>query len=274
VNVDAGFEYAYARLAARLAARPDERLWRQLRSARSLRAAIDAVRGSPAAAYVAGAAMSGAIDDIELALRQHLRARIREAAAWAPAQWRAALRHAEVLIDLPALQHLLSDEPLPGWLRTDPHFAAYAADDRPARRARLAAGPLAPLAAAADAIQRAPARLADKRRRDMLHPLLRAWIERWTASWPPHRGDERAALLQFLRTVQSHVAAFATLPLESTAAARERLAERARRQLHDGAAGPVALFAYLLLVALDSERLRGELVLRAAGRPWVDAEAT
>jgi len=58
---------------------------------------------------------------------------------------------------------------------------------------------------------------------------------------------------------------FAALPVESAAGARERLAERVRRQLHDAAAQPAALFAYLLLVALDLERLRGELVLQAAG---------
>jgi hypothetical protein len=76
------------------------------------------------------------------------------------------------------------------------------------------------------------------------------------------------------RTVQAHVAAFAALPAEATAASRERLGERVRRQLHDAAGQPAALFAYLLLVALDLERLRGEFVLRAAGRALAEAEVS
>lgn len=272
MGADPGLEYGYARLSARLAARPDDRLWRQLRSARGLRAAIDAVRGSAAAPYVAGVAMRGTIDDIELAFRQHLRARIREVTGWAPQGWRTALRWTEVLIDLPAVQHLRGDAPPAKWLRSDPHLSAYAAPDRISRRARLAQGPLAPLAAA-------EAMPSDSRRRHAghdtaarLHPLLSAWLAQWQQRWPRCSDEQRSSLLLLLRIVKAHVAAFATLPVEATAAARERLAERVRRQLHDAAAQPAALFAYLLLIALDLERLRGEFALRAAGRVFVDAE--
>ena len=270
---DPGLEYGYARLSARLAGRPDERLWRLLRSARSLQAAIDAVRSSAAAPYVAGVAMRGTIDEIELAFRQHLRGRIREVVSWAPQAWRAALRWSEVLVDLPAVQHLLSDAPLPGWLRNDPHLANYAVGDRITRRARLGQGPLAPLAAAH--AEQAALRRAGARRRsgDRPHPVLQAWIAQWQQRWPGCSDEQRSALLLLQHTVQAHAVAFATLPVEATASARERLIERVRRQLHDAAAQPAALFAYLLLVALDLERLRGEFALRAAGRAFVDAEA-
>ena len=70
------------------------------------------------------------------------------------------------------------------------------------------------------------------------------------------------------RTVRAHLAAFGSLPVEGAAPAREHLAERVRRQLHDAAAQPAALFAYLVLVALDIERLRGEFALRATGRDF------
>ena len=273
MSADPALEYGYARLSARLAGRPDERLWRQLRSARSLRAAIDTVRGSAAAPYVAGVAMSGKIDDVELAFRQHLRARIREVASWAPQAWRAALRWTGALIDLPAVQHLLSDAPLPEWLRNDAHLAAYAVSDRLTRRARLGAGPLAPLAAAQAAQADSRRAVVPRHGGDRLHPLLHAWQAQWQQLWPGCSEEQRSALLLLLHTVQAHAVAFATLPVEATAPARERLAERVRRQLHDAAAQPASLFAYLLLVALDLERLRGEFALRAAGRAFVQAEA-
>ena len=267
MTADLALDYGYARLSARLSARPDERVWRLLRSARSLRAAVDVLRSSVAASYVAGATIGGAIGDVETALRQHLRVRIRETASWAPPQWRPALRFTEVLLDLPAVQHLLSEPALPDWLRDDARLSQYAAPDPASRRGRLAAGPLAPFAAAAEALLHEPqARRGPRRDRHSLHPLLELWCDRWQSLWPRCSGEERDALQRLLHTVRSHLEAFAALPVESAAGARERLAERARRQLHDAAAQPAALFAYLLLVALDVERLRGELVLQAAGR--------
>lgn len=268
---DPALDYGYARVAARLASRPDEKLWRQLRSARSLQAAVDAVRSSPAAPYVAGVGLRGAIDDIELGFRQHLRARIRELTGWAPQAWRPALRWTETLVDLPALQHLLGDDPVPRWVRSDPHLSEYAAEDRLTRRSRLAQGALAPLLA--DLTPQPQAKPASTRRsHGALHALLGAWQAQWQHRWPRCSDEQRSALLLLLRTVRSHVAAFGALPVETTGAARERLAERVRRQLHDSAAQPAAFFAYLVLVALDVEQLRGELALRAAGRPLADAE--
>lgn len=270
MSADPSLEYGYARLSARLAARPDERLWRQLRSARSLQAAVDAVRGSPAAPYVAGVAMRGTIDGIELAFRQHLRGRIREVTAWAPQAWRAALRWTEVLVDLPVIHHLLTEARLPHWLREDPHLSAYAVADRISRRAKLTQGPLAPLVAAL--AHRETRRRTAGRRAGAAHPLLQAWQAQWEQRWPSCSEEQRSGLRLLARTVQAHLAAFAALPAEAAAASRERLAERIRRQLHDAAGQPAASFAYLLLVALDLERLRGEFVLRAAGRAFVDAE--
>jgi hypothetical protein len=274
VSADPSLEYGYARLAARLATRPDERLWRQLRSARSLQAAVDAVRGSAAAPYVAGVAMRGTIDEIELAFRQHLRGRIREVTTWAPQAWRAALRWAEVLVDLPAIAHLLGEARLPHWLRDDPHLAAYAIADRIARRARLGQGPLAPLMTALARHEPDRRAAAARRGADRLHPLLNAWRAQWQQRWPHCSDEQRSSLLLLARTAQAHLAAFGSLPVEAAAASRERLAERVRRQLHDAAGQPAALFAYLLLVAVDLERLRGEFTLRAAGLAFADAEAS
>ncbi len=77
-------EYAQARIAARLAQRPDERLWQHVRSARSVPALLDTVRGSIAAATVSGIPVTGDGDAIELAFRQQWRTRVDEVAAWSP----------------------------------------------------------------------------------------------------------------------------------------------------------------------------------------------
>ena len=53
------FDYAHARVAARLAQRPDERLWTQLRSSRSVPALLEAVRASSAASTVSGVPPTG-----------------------------------------------------------------------------------------------------------------------------------------------------------------------------------------------------------------------
>ncbi|MFN3565096.1 MAG: hypothetical protein ACK4V1_03810, partial [Burkholderiaceae bacterium] len=127
-------EYAHARASARLAQRPDDRLWTQIGSARSVGAALEAVRSGPAAAYASGVTWPAPLADVELAFRQHWRTRVDEVARWAPDAWRAALRWTAYLIDLPALVHLLGEEPMPPWVGADPVLAPYALEPRGDRR--------------------------------------------------------------------------------------------------------------------------------------------
>jgi hypothetical protein len=264
------FDYAHARVAARLSARPDDRLWTQLRSARSVAALVDAVRASPAAPIVSGIPSNGDPDAIELAFRQQLRARIAEVAGWSPEAWRAALLYTRHLLDLPALLQLLSEEPPPRWIRSDPELAAYASDSPAQRRAALLAGPLAPLLVAIErssdprstpeSLARAIRRLAVKSR---THGALAAWQSEWRRRWPRANTDERTALEQLGAMIQAHVARFPALPVDETANARQSLAARLATAVRRWAGQPAALFAYLALFAIDLERLRGEFVLRA-----------
>ena len=127
--------------AARLSQRPDDRLWTQLRSSRSVSALLEVVRASNAASLVSGIPAAGSADDVELAFRQQLRTRIAEVAAWSPSEWRPALLYTRHLVDLPALQHLLSDEPPPRWIAVDPALAALARPERIAALVGLAGAP-------------------------------------------------------------------------------------------------------------------------------------
>lgn len=265
-------EYAYARASARLAQRPDERLWTQLRSARSVGAALEAVRGGAAAAYVSGITWPAPLADLELAFRQQWRTRVDEVARWAPDAWRAALRWTVYLVDLPALVHLLGEEPVPPWIGTDPVLAPYALDARGDRLARLAEGPLAPLALAVETAAPPPRRIDTAARpRVRLHAALRAWESEWRARWPACDSEARAGLERLVTRVATHVARFGALAVEDAPAARQTLAAEVGALLRRSAAQPAALFAYLALVALDLERLRGEIVVRAAFRATAGA---
>jgi len=261
-------EYAYARVGARLSQRPDERLWLQLHSARSVAALLDAVRASPAAPAVSGVQLTGDGDIIEAAFRQQLRTRIAEVVAWSPLEWRPALSHTRHLVDMPAVVQLLTDEPPPRWMVADPVLAEYALPNRAQRRAALTAGPLAGIAAAAEATDadRAPPRSAAARAAarsgvPALHRALGAWEREWHALWP--HGADGCTLHTLARLLRSHVSAFGGLHADDAATARQTLGARLLGLLHRAAAQPAALFAYLALYALDLERLRAEFVLRA-----------
>lgn len=264
------FDYAYARVAARLAQRPDERLWTQLRSSRSVPALLEAVRASSAASTVSGVPAAGDADAIELAFRQQLRTRIVEVAGWSPAPWRPSLLYTRHLVDLPALLQLLSDEPPPRWTTTDPALSPYALATAAQRRAALADGPLGPLVAAAEPgtdarrpvepIARALRRL---RAGGALHRLLAAWEAEWRRLWPAVDDEGRLLLDGVVEHIRSHLLRFAALSVDDTVGARQALGARLATAVRRSACQPAALFAYLALFAVDLERLRGEFMLRA-----------
>jgi hypothetical protein len=267
VIVGLPIEYAHARLSARLAQRPDERVWTQLHSARSVGAALEVARGSVAAAYVSGVTWPAPLADLELAFRQQWRTRVEEMARWTPDAWTDAVRWTAHLVDLPALVHLLGDESVPPWIAGDPELALYAQSDRNERRAAIDSGPLAPIAAAVEAIEPAPRRLdAAAWQRARLHAAFRAWQDGWRARWPACNDEARAGLERLAAIVRNHLAHFGALHVDDADAARIRLVADLATLLRRSAAQPAALFCYLALVALDLERLRGEIVARAAFR--------
>lgn len=265
-------EYAYARVCARLAQRPDERLWSQLRSARSVPALLETLRGSAAASTVTGIATGGDADSLEIAFRQQLRTRVDEVAAWAPTIWQGALGFTRHLSDLPAVVQLLSEEPPPRWIGADPELAPYAQAALADRRIALASGPLAPVAAALDEAAHAqalgreePLSRALKRMRSgpALHRALAAWESEWRARWPRASSELLAGISEVGRAVRSHLLRFGAIAVDDAGASRQSLAARLATLVRRFPAQPASLFAYLGVVALDLERLRGEFVVRA-----------
>lgn len=267
------FDYAAARAAARLAWRPDDRLWQRLHAARGLRALLDTARAAPVGSYVSGIAVRAGAGEIDAAFRAQWRARVAELAGWAPAGWHAALSWCARLIDLPAVAALWNGERA-RWMQADPLLARYAGapgtpvPTRAALHAALIAGPLAPLGRALFLIDAAPvARGPHAGSAELLPAALRAWRRHWRALWPACDAAQRSALDVLERDVLAHRARFAQLPAADTQAARDAFAARTLARMRADPSQPVALFAWLLVLALDLERLRAEALLRALEVP-------
>jgi hypothetical protein len=149
-------------------------------------------------------------------------------------------------------------------MRVDPELAPYALPTLPERHVALAAGPLVPLAEALAAWVHDQPRGATR-----LHPAVDAWEAHWRTLWPRVSADERADLDALVRLVVRHEQDFGTVAVEDAAAARAELATRLSSLMRRAAAQPAALFAWLALLALDLERLRGEFIARAVDEAGV-----
>ncbi|MBI2305858.1 MAG: hypothetical protein HYU78_01015 [Rhodocyclales bacterium] len=229
-------EYAQARMQARHGARPDEAVWQRLGGQAGFDAYLAAARATSLAGWLAGIGERAGPHEIELALRLRWREAVHEVARWMPAEWAGAVRWTALLIDLPARAWLAGGGTAPAWVEKDPALAACLAE-----RARLS-----------------PA-------------TLETWLAAWRRRWPAADGDEAAdedarLLAGFAAGVDAHMRRFAELPAAAAAESRRALARDAVRWFRRGAQSPAAAFAYLLLLALDLERLRAELVTRAVRR--------
>lgn len=223
-------EYAQARMQARHGARPDEALWQRLSAQSSLAGYLGAARATALAAHLIGIGDRADLHAIERALRLRWRETVTELAGWLPREWQAAVRWCAVLIDLPALAWLSAGGAPQRWMQQDPVLAAHLA-------ASAALGP----------VGRA------------------AWHEAWRQRWPDGAREDVDALARLAAAVERHLAAFVQLPPGAAFDARRALVHEAERGFRRLAFRPVVAFAYLLLVALDLERLRADLVVRALG---------
>ncbi|MBM3392787.1 MAG: hypothetical protein FJY34_12575 [Betaproteobacteria bacterium] len=219
-------EYVQARLQARYGAHPGEAQWRQLGAHRDIAAYLAAARAMPFADWLAGIGDAAGPHEIERSLRRHWRRTVAEVAHWMPAEWGPATRWVAGLIDLPAFVHRERGGLLPKGAETDPHLAV------------LAGGKAS----------------------------LEQWQTHWLRLWPEDREDEHAELLQLTARLRRHLADFARCDAGAAWEARRALRGRVVLAFRRAALRPVAALLFLLLLALDLERLRAELMLRALRR--------
>jgi hypothetical protein len=254
-------EYAQARLQARYGQRGDEPLWVQVRGARSFGAVLETLRASPLRRWITAIPVDADADELELRLRAELRACIAEVASWMPDEWQSALTWTAHLVDLPAVARLASGEPPLPWMKRDPVLQQYAEADADMRRAALRNGPLA---AIVRAIEAQSAEGATRHSPSVDAVARTTWLDAWRRRWPDRTGEDALALDELVRLFARHLPRFAELGTEEAWALRKDLETQLAVRFRRHALTPVAAFAYLALVALDLERLRGQLVVRAA----------
>lgn len=242
VTATGSLELAQARIGARWGQQPTAATWRRIEATRDLAGVLEIARADPALArWTDGIGVGMPLHALERTLRQHGRARVAELARWMPAAWQPAVTWCALLPDLPAVHHLARGDAAPAWIGSDDALRACL-EGRPEHEPRLAL-------------------LAASRGRPQA--LLAHWRARWLALLP--RGSGRARIEhELLPLLEEHATAFASPRTVDGPAARDALRRRLAMLLRRAVAEPMLAFVYLATQWLELERLRGELVSRAA----------
>lgn len=241
-------EYAHARLSARYGERPDELAWRRIEHVRALPALLDAVRASALRRWTSGIATRSTPHEIERALRGHWRELVAEVAAWMPEDWQAAVDWCAAIVDLPLLQHLARGGAVPPWMHDDPVYRGLAERESAGFGAAPADEALAPLAAA----------WSDPDRIGAL------WLAELRRRIPQASRGDRTLIDEAGRAMGAHLAAFRDRAVRDGWPLRRALQARLSILFRRAMIDPAAAFIFLALAALDLERMRGELMRRAA----------
>jgi len=222
-------EYAQTRMQARHGSRPDASQWRQLSEQREFAAYLSTAHALPCGSWLAGIDEAAGPHQLEHALRRHWRDTVDELTGWMPEAWHPALRWTAPLIDWPLFCLLLTGDTPPHWLNKKISDAAFVP---PAEASQGLAG----------------------------------WTAEWVHRWPDAAEEERQSLHKLQQRVQKHLAEFAKLDPASAWESRRQFEQQLSYAFRRTAMRPTAAFIYLLLHALDLERLRADLLARALQR--------
>lgn len=241
------FSYAQARAQSRHGDRLSADTWRSLEASGGLSHYLHSVRATRLAARVQHFIAASSPHAIDRSLRQEWRTEVRNASRWVPNAWRASVTWTAWLADLSAMGYLLNDGDVLPWMVNDPVLAAFALDNRDARRLAVDASELGLLADVAPN--------AD---------LPGAWLRHWQSLWPAIDVD-RAGLAELMTLLRKHWQVTHEDVSVTTARQdhRERLESRVARLLRKRARQPAAIFCHLLLTGLELQRLREGLMRRA-----------
>ncbi len=251
------WSYVQARLQARHGERLQEADWRAIEAARSIDQFIERARASPLRRFTERVQARTSSHDAERMLRDAWRAYVAEVAGWVTAAWRQAVMWTSYVPDLPIIDALLKGE-APAWIGQDPIFAELAETDLRKRSAALINSPLTALFASGAHEETLAAR----------------WYTHWRSLWPHRRTADESALLDLAVTINAHVERVDHAGLQETSAPYRRdLARSLARLFRRHSGSPAAVFCHLALVALDLERLRGDLIRRRLFEPSHATEA-
>lgn len=244
---DLSFAFAQARLQARFGARPVVADWQQIEATRDLGAVLQILRGGPLARWTSRLATRPGLHEMERRLREEWLRAVDEVANWQPEHWREATRWMRWITYLPSLQKLARGGRAPAWMRADPVLGPIVAREPLERGPALAGTPLAPLAAGFETPQ----------------DVAAAWARHWQTLWPRGR-VARTELRRLLATIREHRVRLAEAPPEATSRdAMQSLERRLEIMFRRHPLSEVATAAFICLMMLDLQRLRGMLAVRS-----------
>lgn len=238
--------YTQTRLQARHGQRPDERTWQQLQAQKELASYLQTARQTVLRPWVISLHAQDSHHTIENALRQQYRDYIDDVASWQPYSWQKSVVWIKYVIDLPALQHLVSGHSAPVWMYDDPQLKSFTSNNFEQRLLRLQQSQYSPLIEAWQSGD----------------TLLSGWLKQWQKLWPTDNASNISAIKQLVTTLQQHMTRFQGLNSEQAWEARKQLSMKLTYEFRRHTYQSLATYVHLLLVALDLERLRGALLYR------------
>ena len=245
------FAYAQARAQARLGERLPESGWRLLESTLSLPQFLTSARNTVLAPRVRHLSGAVAPHAIERTLRDDWRTEVAAVSRWMPEPWLSAVTWTTWLPYLDSVAWLMREEAVLEWMRHDAILSELAFDDVAARRLAIIESPLSPLTG-----------------QDSPEDLQAHWLDRWMALLPSMSDDETTGFRALVDAVSRYRDSTSRRDASRSAQrdARATLAKRATHLIHCHAEEPVVVFSYLVLVALDLQRLRYGLLRRSLFR--------
>lgn len=227
----AGFAYAQARLHARIESRFSEADWQMLASSRNFGNCLDVVNQTAAANITARLDRTNSVHAVERVLREEWDSIVNEIAEWLPAKWRSALQWLTILPHLRRCEYSPENDGIPRWLRSETEFGK-------------ASGVIWPVAET----------------RSFTPEVAGIWRKEWCLRLPGKQYADKmdAALTPLFDRYLDN----GTPEIIEPSKAWQKLVDHLTGLFRKHSQTPVAIFAYLGMVALDFERLRGILVDR------------
>lgn len=261
------FVYAQVRLQAHYGKRVDDRVWLRLHNIFDLASYLHFAQQTSLRSWLLGINAEHSSHEIERALRQKYRSHVDDVTSWLPVEWRPAFYWIKRLPDLSILQYLVAGGRPLDWMRSDPVFRDFTADDVMLRQQALnQAG---------------------------YGCLVKSWqqgdsmIDAWLAHWEklrPHskgfeKGMEQITMLLLKQLLLERKAGFQEIGLQEIGLPETGLEDALNsHSVFSDESGtitaslssifrryafqPAAVCAYLAIISVDIHRIRGDLMQR------------
>lgn len=242
----AKYAFTQARLQAHHGNRPDKELWQHLQAYKELGGYLQYARQTNLRPWVQGLHATQDHNVMESTFIWQLQLHIDAVASWHPYSWQRSIAWLKYLPMLPALQHLLTGHTAPAWMASDDNFKRYTGSNQEQRLLLLQQSEYLPLV---EAWQNGMT-------------LLDGWLNCWQKLWPHKSVFDRKPLLELVNVVQKHLILFRHSTIDQTWQIREVLDRKLSILFRIHAFHPAAACIHLLLVALDIEHLRADIMQR------------